>query len=97
MKITLLKVWEFVSAIALASASLTYSTPQLAGGFRQALVDHAVDLLAVVARILALARLESYARVADFVGEPSEEATAVCLLCTAPSVYARILPVDFLL
>ena len=34
---------------------------QLAGGFRQALVDHAVDLLAVVARILALARLEPLA------------------------------------
>ena len=34
---------------------------QLAGGFRQALVDHAVDLLAVVARIFALARLEPLA------------------------------------
>ena len=37
---------------------------QLAGGFRQALVDHAVDLLAVVARIFALARLEPLAMLA---------------------------------
>ena len=37
---------------------------QLAGGFRQALVDHAVDLLAVVARTLALARLEPLAMLA---------------------------------